>query len=435
MNRHPRHIFIAFFVTLLLVISGCGTSNVDQPDTGDENAEETTEETADTAPDESKEEIEDEQTEDEESEDTAENGGESKTDKNDNLQDLTVHYIDVGQADATLFEYADGDESYTLLFDTGDWTRNDVVSYLDSEGISSIDLVVISHPHSDHIGQLAEIMRRYDVGEVWMSGNEATSNTFQEAIQAVLDSDADYEEPRMGDEYSIGPMDITVLYPDHISRDLNEESVSLLMSYGDIDLMFTGDAEKGAESAMVRSDMTLDADILQLGHHGSRTSSTLEFIQAVNPEVAIYSAGVDNQYDHPSAEVVERIQDAGIDLYGTDVHGTVILTTDGSTYDIQTKEDGTISPKSTGSTSKKTSDSNKKKEENKSKEENNTSNCVDINSASIEQVQEIIHIGSARAQDLIDLRPFDSVDDLSRISGIGPARIADIKEQGTACAK
>src|SRR5699024_11690310 len=88
---------------------------------------------------------------------------------------------------------------------------------------------------SDHIRQLAEIMRRYDVGEVWMSGNEATSNTFQEAIQAVLDSDADYEEPRMGDEYSIGPMDITVLYPDHISGDLNEESVSLLMSYGDID--------------------------------------------------------------------------------------------------------------------------------------------------------------------------------------------------------
>src|SRR5699024_56650 len=122
---------------------------------------------------------------------------------------------------------------------------------------------------------------------------------------------------------------------------------------------------------------------------------------------------------------------AGIVLYGTDVHGTVILTTDGLTYDIQTKEDGTISPKSTGSTSKKTSDSNK----NKSKEENNTSDCVDINSASIEQVQEIIHIGPARAQDLIDLRPFDSVDDLSRISGIGPARIVDIKEQGTACAK
>src|SRR5690625_6178718 len=100
-------------------------------------------------------------------------------------------------------------------------------------------------------------------------------------------------------------------------------------------------------------------------------------MQAVNPEVAIYSAGVDKQYDHPSAEVVERIQGAGIVLYGTDVHGTVILTTDGLTYDIQTKEDGTISPKSTGSTSKKTSDSNKNKKENKSKEENNTNNKVE----------------------------------------------------------
>lgn len=421
---------------LLLLVAGCGTSAVDQPDTGDQNTGEATEEAMNTDPAKDEEVVEDDPSEDKgESEDSDENVDKSRTNKSTDLEDLTVHYINVGQADATLFEYADEDESYTLLFDTGDWRRNDVVNYLDSEDISSIDLVVISHPHSDHIGQLTEIMRRYDVGEVWMSGNEATSNTFQEAIQAVLNSDADYVEPRMGDEYSIGPMDITVLYPDHISGNLNEESVSLLMSYGDIDFMFTGDAEKGAESAMVRSGMTLEADILQLGHHGSRTSSTPDFIKAVNPEVAIYSAGVDSQYDHPSAEIVKRIQDAGIDLYGTDVHGTVILTTDGSTYNIKTKEDGTISPKNTGSTSKSTSDSNKKEKESKPKEKNETSNCVDINSASIEEVQEIIHIGPARAEDLIDLRPFNSVDDLSRISGIGPARIADIKEQGTACAK
>lgn len=451
-----KQALIIFFVTLTLMLSGCGTANVNETSTNVENDNAETTENNDgensinDAISENKANEEDETVENNSnSEPVEESNNEQHTDEAENeakdsgsLQELQVHYIDVGQADATLLQYADGEDVYTLLFDTGDWRRNDVLNYLANQNISTIDLIVTSHPHADHIGQLAEIVNTYDVGEVWMSGNEASSNTYIEAAEAVLNSDADYHEPRTGEEFSIGPLDITVLYPSSVTGDLNEESVSLRMTYGDVVFVFTGDAEKGAEAAMVQSGMTLDADILQLGHHGSKTSSTSSFIEAVNPDVAIYSAAIDSQYGHPDAEVVDRVQQAGIDLYGTDVHGTVIVTTDGQTYDITTKEDGTVSPGSTGSSS--SSSSGQGKTENKPKKEDTppsepepkpepTGDCIDINSASIEDVQEIIHIGPARAEDLVNLRPFSSVNDLKRISGIGPARIDDINAQGKAC--
>lgn len=434
-----RKIFITFFITFILLLTGCGTSNIDQSTTNNGNNDaETTEETDINEEDHSNEENNEDVTQNEENnkDDKKQEDSETGDEKsNQPLQELTVHYIDVGQADATLFEFADENDSYTLLFDTGDWNRNDVINYLANQNISTIDLIVTSHPHADHIGQLAEIVNTYEVGEIWMSGNEASSNTYIEAAEAVLNSDADYHEPRTGEEYSIGPMDITVLYPDQVTGDLNEESVSLHMSYGEIDFVFTGDAEKKAEAAMVQSGMTLEADILQLGHHGSRTSSTPSFIEAVNPDVAIYSAAVNSQYGHPDAEVVDRIQNAGIDLYGTDVHGTVIVTTDGVSYDITTKADGTVSPGSTGSSASGSSSQGKteNKQEKETNEDNTSGDCVDINSASAEEVQRIIHIGPARAEDLMDLRPFNSIDDLTRISGIGPARIEDIKAEGIAC--
>jgi competence protein ComEC len=135
---------------------------------------------------------------------------------------------------------------------------------------------------------------------------------------------------------------------------------------------------------------------------------------------------LNNTYGHPHEEVVNLVQGSKIQLYGTDVHGTVLIETDGKDYKVLTKKDGTITPPSSGSTTK-----------DEAKVEVPpapiSGNCIDVNTATIEQLQEIMHIGAARAQDLIQLRPFSSVDDLGRIKGIGPARIADIKSQGLAC--
>ncbi len=349
------------------------------------------------------------------------------------LSDLMVHYIDVGQADATLFQYSDGEQDYTILFDTGDWRGNEVVNYLQSQHVSSIDLVVVSHPDADHIGQLDSVMNTFDVGEVWLSGNESSSQTFQRGIEAVINSGADFHEPRTGEEYEIGPLEIDVLYPSSISGKSNEESVSLLFTYGSTKFLFTGDAARSDELKMMNSGIDIQADILQLGHHGSNTSSDPSFINAVNPSVAIYSAGKGNSYGHPSTEVVSLIKNSGTRLYGTDVHGTIIITSDGENYNIETNKDGTVSPGSTASTTPAESDVEEEPDSEDSSEVPADSSCININTASAREVQSIIHIGPARAQDVIDLRPFQSVDDLDRINGIGPARITDIKSEGIAC--
>ncbi len=359
-------------------------------------------------------------------EDTAETtaaGGEEKakptdaakekkqTAKQKDLDELKVHYIDVGQADATLLQYSEGKKKHNILFDTGDWRGNEVVPYLTENNVSFLDLVIVSHPDADHIGQLDKVMHAFDVGEVWMSGNESSSKIFQKAIEAVLASDADYNEPRAGEGYDIGPLAIDVLYPDTISGKANEESISLLFTYGSIKFLFTGDADRNSETFM-RNNYNVKADVLHLGHHGSKTSSDPAFIDAVSPSIAVYSAGEGNSYGHPSPEVISTIQERNIELYGTDKDHTIIITTNGTSI-TEKAESAPISQEETTP----------------------EAGCININEASTEAVQEIIHIGPERAKELIALRPYSSIEDLENISGIGPARIADIKAEGKACVK
>ena len=341
------------------------------------------------------------------------------------LSDLKVHYIDVGQADATLFQYSDQDKSYTILFDTGDWKGDEVVNYLKAQDVSTIDLVVVSHPDADHIGQLDDVVQDFDVGEVWMSGNESSSQTFMRGVEAVINSEADYHEPRAGEEYEIGPLEITVLYPETITGKSNEESISLLFTYGSTKFLFTGDAGKSDERNILSSGIDIGADILHLGHHGSNTSSDHAFIHAVDPVVAIYSAGVNNLYGHPSQDVVSHIKDAGVELYGTDKDGTIVVTSDGENFHIETNKEETTTDSNTSNSSEQDPGANAETAADNS--------CINLNTATISEVQAIIHIGPERAAELIDLRPFNALDDLSRIQGIGPARMADIKEQDLAC--
>lgn len=342
------------------------------------------------------------------------------------LSELNVHFIDVGQADSTLLQYSHDGDDFTILIDAGNWNRNDVVNYLNAQNVSQIDIVIGTHPDADHIGQLDKVLNTFDVGEVWLSGNTSNSQTFQRLLAAIDSSGADYYEPRMGDEFEVGPLAIEILYPQTISENDNGESISLKLTYGDTRFLFTGDASKTDELNMLQSGIDIQADILQLGHHGSSTSTHTRFLSEVNPSTAIYSAGSENSYGHPHEEVVDLVQAAGVQLYGTDVHGTVIVSTNGKDYTLLTNKDGTISPSSSN-------EPTASKEATSSPPVMPTGNCIDVNSSTFEQVQEIVHIGPARAEDLINLRPYNSVDDLSKINGIGPARIEDIKSQGLAC--
>ncbi|MFC7319682.1 MBL fold metallo-hydrolase [Halobacillus campisalis] len=440
-------IFIVFSVFIIFLAGGCGqefTSTADEPDSDEQtSSEEVANE--DELPKESDESNDNETEGENEKETEAEEGSEQNTaeeeeahevsteeeepDAKEVTSELTAHYIDVGQADATLFEFEDAGQQVHILIDAGNWNSDNVVNYLHSRQVDQIDIAIATHPDADHIGQLDQVIEQFDVEEVWMSGNESTSDTYDRVLDAIEASGAEYEEPQAGDAFDIGPLEVDVLYPDSITGNTNKESISLKMSYGDTGFVFTGDAEVDDEAAMLSGSSNVEADILQLGHHGSSTSTSSSFLDAVSPEVAIYSAGADNQYGHPNAEVINRVEDAGIDLYGTDVHGTVEVTTDGESYHVATKEEGTVTPPDDS----RSESEQETEEEPVTESESEIEGCVDINHASVEELQEITQIGPARAEDLIELRPYQSIDDLTKISGIGPARIDEIKAQGVAC--
>jgi competence protein ComEC len=240
----------------------------------------------------------------------------------------TAYFFDVGQGDATLLAGPD----YTIVIDAGRHDRQDVVPHLREAGVESIDLLIGTHPHADHIGQFPRILEAFPVVEVWMSGEPHNSRTFERALDAILSSGAAYHEPRAGEAYRIGSARVDVLNPVQLSGNLHASSVSVRIAFGNVAFLFTGDAEVETERAMIERGHVLAAQILHLGHHGSRTSSAVEFLQAVGPEVAVYSAGSGNSYGHPHDEVVQRIARMGIGLYGTDQHGTIRVITDGSSY-------------------------------------------------------------------------------------------------------
>lgn len=338
---------------------------------------------------------------------------------------LAVHYIDVGQADATLLQLEDEKEQFVLLYDTGDWQGSEVVPFLEQQNIEAIDVIIISHPHADHIGQLSDVINKFDVDEVWMTGNSANTNVFADAMEAMIENDVTYDEPEAGDVFDIGSLTLEVLHPHTLTGGFNEDSLSIRITFGDVSFVFTGDAYTAQETEIIERNESVKADILQLGHHGSNTSSGQPFLEAVAPTYAIYSAGANNSYGHPSPEVIERVQAMGITLLGTDVHGTITVTTDGKAYDVTTEKTGEVVAK-TKTPQEKTTSKNKPKEK-------VTSNCIDLNEAPKEQLMDIIHIGDVRADEIIKLRPFSSVDDLSRVNGIGPARISDIKDENKAC--
>ena len=250
--------------------------------------------------------------------------------------ELTVRFLDVGQGDATLFIHPD----VTMLIDTGRFDRSDVPPLLRRYGVDRIDLLVVTHPHADHVGQFDDVMAAFDVDEVWWSGATATSRTFERAVAALDASDARYEEPRAGATATVGPLGIEILHPgagDSL-RDLNDASIAMRITYGGFRLVMTGDAERVSEARMLgRHPDRLAADVLRLGHHGSSTSTTPDFLTTVAPSVTIYSAGADNRYGHPHEEVVARVTGRGIPLYGTDRHGTITVVTDGTTFDVRTE--------------------------------------------------------------------------------------------------
>lgn len=254
------------------------------------------------------------------------------------VEGLEVHFIDVGQGDSILMR----SEKATILIDAGDWKGNEVVPYLESHGVENIDLAIGTHEHADHIGQLDDVLESFHVEEVWLPGNEHTSQTYERVLNQIHEQEIVYHEPRSGETYDIEDVVLEVFNPTHLSGNYNDDSIVIKATYGNISFMLTGDAEKRAESDMLEGGGDLQATILKAGHHGSNTSSNETFVKSVNPKVAILSYGKGNSYFHPHKKTLDTFKNLDIDMYGTASHGTIIIRTDGKTYNIDTEKDGII---------------------------------------------------------------------------------------------
>lgn len=245
--------------------------------------------------------------------------------------EMFVDFVDVGQGDCTLIRTADA----VILVDAGEaGTADTVVSYLKEKGIKNIDCCIATHPHSDHIGALYRIFEEFSVDTVLLPDIPdeliPTTSTYEKFLDG-LENVKNIIPAGAGDNFDFGGLNIDVLGPVKEYDDLNQMSLVSKVSFGNTSVMLTGDAETPAETDMLKKrNVDYSADILKVGHHGSKTSTSEKWLKAVHPQFVVVSCGLDNDYGHPHKSIVNRLEDFGVEYYRTDLEGHILFKSDGS---------------------------------------------------------------------------------------------------------
>lgn len=243
------------------------------------------------------------------------------------IEAMEVHFIDVGQGAATLVICGDA----AMLIDAGDDTKGTAIqNYLNKQGITRLDYLILTHPDADHIGGAPVVITKYDIDRVFMSNFEKDNQTYRKLIQALDDKRLSWSTPEIGSSYTLGSAAITIAGPVEQYEDPNNASIVFLLQHGENRFLFSGDAEEEAEKDIVAANADLAADVYQAGHHGSRTSSTIAWMQAVNPTYAVISCEEGNRYGHPHAEVLNRFRERGTLVFRTDEQGSIVAASDGT---------------------------------------------------------------------------------------------------------
>ncbi len=272
---------------------------------------------------------------------------------------MEVHFLDVGQGDSTLIVCGE----HAMLIDAGDDSKGtQIQNYLQKQKIEKLDYLVLTHPDADHIGGAPVIIGKFEIDKVFVSNYEKDNKSYQKLIQALDNKRLKYSTPKVGAQYSLGTATITILAPGKEYDNPNDASISLVVQNGSHKFLFTGDAGEAAEQDILDSGMAVSADVYQVGHHGSKTSTSEDFLEAVNPTYAVISCAEGNEYGHPHAQTLNALRANGVKVYRTDEAGTVIASSDGKklTFNVPASEtwkagEPTGSSASKGSTTKEQS--------------------------------------------------------------------------------
>ena len=240
---------------------------------------------------------------------------------------IEVHFLDVGQGDSIFIEI---NNSKTMLIDAStSFYGNFIIDYINSLGYDRIDYLIATHPHADHIGSMQDIVLEYDIGDIYMPKVSTNTKTYENLLTAIDDKNLTIKKAYKGvkiiDE---DELDVSILSPTKDEYDnLNNYSAVLKLTYKNVSYLFMGDSEEEVEENILDD---VKADVIKIAHHGSNSSSSLEFLKKVSPTYAVISVGEDNSYNHPHKEVLDRLEEIGSTVYRTDLDGNIIISTDGN---------------------------------------------------------------------------------------------------------
>ena len=249
---------------------------------------------------------------------------------------LVIRYIDVGQADAILITTGE----HAMLIDAGkNDTEDMLVNYIKEQGVKKLDYVIGTHAHEDHIGGMDKVISTFQIDKILFPKQKSSTKTFENFAKAVKSKNKKIYAPNSGEEFEFGDATFKVLAPNSSEyKEANDYSIVIKLTYKNRSFLFMGDAEELSENQILAKGYDVKADILKLGHHGSKTSTSDTFLNRVSPEAVVISCGKNNDYSHPSKQTMKKLKENNIPVYRTDESGTVVINTDGENISFNVKE-------------------------------------------------------------------------------------------------